>query len=298
MSKTIKRTVRFGVIELRKDNKPVEIDKVFSFIESLKFTSGDRYYKTSDGVNLGIILHTNDKAKIQGILGDSRKEALPMVETKGNLKGLNLENKDSGIFDGIHFYIFINQYNKIIIAYEFNIYAPRIGRLSQYIMAKCENFVDYCAINPVEKQNLTDELKRIKEPRAMKIKAHNSCSFQILDKSLDEAFKTIRDTTDADFLEIGFTCRRGRKDKLEITNYNRVGQFMQTRDAIDLLEHFYITHKKDGQIENIDLTNLFLHNSVEVFSLEKHRSVDSKSMYHALDESIKKYYSVLQGIQE
>jgi len=295
----IKRNVQFSVIDVRYKNKPARIQDIFNLINKLDFNNGDRYHETSDGINLTVFLD-NPKLPIRGIIGDSRKKALPIVETVGRRQGLVLPNRSSGLFDGNHFFIFENQYGIIIMAHEFNFHAPRIARLAQYIMVKCKNIVDYCLIEPIQRQDVGTILKNIKFPRYFEIRAHKSCSFLPLDKSLHSAFKSMTDVTDADYYNISFSCKRGRREPLFMKNFNNIYSFVKTPDVRGLLEKFYIEHidPTDGQNKSVDLTNLFLNEYVYVTQIDKdHRSVDSNSMYKALDDSINKHYKLLDGIQ-
>jgi hypothetical protein len=295
----VKRNIRFSVMDITYKGSPVNIRDVFGFIDALDFTSGDRYYETSEGINLAVFLDQS-KLPIRGIIGDSRKKALPMVETNGNRKGLTLPNRSSGLFDGNHFIIFENKYKKNIIAHEFNFYAPRINRLAQYIMAKCQTMVDYCAIEPIQNQDIRSILKKIKFPNYFEIKAHRTCSFLSFDKSLNEAFKSMASVTDADCFGISFSCRRGRKNPIDMKNFGNIPSFMKTGDAQELLEKFHIQYRNmsTGQNENVDLTNLFLNDTAYVSQIDDmHRSVDSDSMYRAIDENITKHYTLLNGVQ-
>lgn len=295
----IKRNVHFSLIDIRLKGKPVEIQGVFDLIEHLDFNNGDRYHETSDGINLVAFLDS-PKLPIYGIIGDSRKKALPMVETIGKRGGLSLPSRKSGLFEGSHFAIFKNRYGKIIIAHEFNFHAPRIGRLAQYIMVKCESILDYCSIEPIEIPDIKKILKGIKFPKYFEIRAHKSCSFASLDGSLDSAFANMADVTDADYFNVSFSCKRGRKDPLAMRNFANIHSFMKTSDAYELLEKFCIGYKDptDNQDKKVELTNLFLSEPVNVKQVDlDHRSVDTRSMYAALDESIRKHYTLLDGIQ-
>jgi hypothetical protein len=295
----IKRNIHFSVIDIRFKGKPVRIQDVFDFIENLDFKNGDRYYETTDGINLVTFIDA-PKLPICGIIGNSRKIALPTVETTGQRGGLSLPSRKSGLFEGSHFIIYENRYGTIIIAHEFNFFAPRISRLSQYIMVKCNSFVDYCLIDPIETQNINAILRNIKFPRYYEIRAHKSCSFDKFDKSLSGVFKGLADVADADYFNVSFSCRRGRKDPISMRNYDNINSFMKTPDARELLEKFVIKYKDmtDGQDKEADLTCLFLSEPAYVKQTDPdHRSVDARSMYRALDDSIRKNLSFLDGIQ-
>jgi hypothetical protein len=295
----IKRNVQFSVIDIRYKNKSAKIQSVFDLINKLDFNNGERYHETSEGINLTVFLD-NLKLPIRGIIGDSRKKALPMIETTGKRQGLVLPNRESGLFDGNHFIIFENQYGIIIMAHEFNFHAPRIARLAQYIMVKCGNIVDYCLIEPIQRQDIKSILKNIKFPRYFEIRAHKSCSFLSFDKSLHNAFNSMADVTDADYYNVSFSCKRGRRDPLSMKNFSNIYSFIKTPDARELLEKFFIEYVDltDGQTKSVDLTNMFLNEPAYVTQIdEDHRSVDSNSMYKALDDSIKKHYEFLDGIQ-
>jgi hypothetical protein len=143
-------------------------------------------------------------------------------------------------------------------------------------------------------------LEEIRFPKYFEIKAHKSCSFLALDKSLNAAFKSMASVTDADCFSVSFSCKRGRRDSIGMKNFGNIPSFMKTTDAQELLEKFCIQHRNmaSGQDETIDLTSLFLNDTEYVSQIDDvHRSVDSKSMYQAIERSIEKHYTILDGIQ-
>jgi hypothetical protein len=106
--------------------------------------------------------------------------------------------------------------------------------------------------------------------------------------------------TDADCFRVSFSCKRGRKDPISMKNFDNISSFMETADAQELLERFCIQYRdaSNGQDETIDLTSLFLNDTAYVSQIDDvHRSVDSESMYRAIEKSIEKHYTVLDGVQ-
>ena len=76
--------------------------------------------------------------------------------------------------------------------------------------------------------------------------------------------------------------------------------FIRSLNNVVILDKFYIEYidPTDGQKKSEELTNLFLNEHVYVAQIdEDHRSVDTNSMYKALDGSIKKHYKLLDGVQ-
>jgi hypothetical protein len=142
-------------------------------------------------------------------------------------------------------------------------------------------------------------LKEIKLPMKFFIKAYKSCDFKNLDKSLAAAFEAMRDVTDADIIGLTLSRERGRKTPITMNNFDKIGKFMHTNNA-ENIENFKITYKdlKNEETVTIDLLDMFLYDTAKVSQIDAvHKSVDTKSMYKALEASIKKNLAVLQDIQ-
>lgn len=294
----ISRTIRYAVITLTHNNNPVDIADVYNAIEKLSFSNGDRYQEMSDGVRLAVI---NEPSKndgiIRGMIGDSRAKQLPVVETNGIIEKLNLKH-GSGLFDASHFAIFKNKNNLPIIAYEYNIRAPRINRLSAYILMKFPNLVNYMSIEPINTSSVKQVLKNIQNPTKYSLRAHISCPLDKLDQNLADAFNAMKLASDCDYIELSFSRQRGRKTPIKFANLDNIEKFISDSENTSLLESFKIKHRNDaGQEESIELLDLFLHDKVSVPVMsDDSRFVDPKAIYEKLDFLIKKRKVILDGV--
>ncbi|MGI5116665.1 hypothetical protein [Treponema sp. SP13] len=293
---SVRRTIRYGVLNARYKNTPVDISTVFTEIDKLSFSNDDRYLAMSDGVRLEVLLN-RPSMPIRGMIGDSRMKELPMIETKGKLDKLNLR-RGSGLFDATHFVIINNKNNIPIIGYEYNIRAPRINRLQEYILIKFPEVVDFFAIEPINDKDINKVLKEIQEPTKFTIKAHNSCSMLDLDKNLADVFSSARKVSNCDYITIGFSRKRGRKEPIDFANYNNIAGFIGSHNA-SLIESFKITYKNaQGENEDIELLDLFLHDKASVPTLtEDSRFVDSQKLYEIINSYIMKRKVILDGIK-
>lgn len=295
----ITRTIRYAVITLTNRNQKVSIEAIYEAIEDLSFANGDRYQEMSDGIRLAVI---NESPKndgfIRGMIGDSRAKQLPVVETNGKIEKLNLKH-GSGLFDASHFIIFENKNNIPIIAYEYNIRAPRINRLSAYILMKFPNLVDYVAIEPINTENIKQVLKNIQNPTKYTLRAHRNCSLDKLDQNLADAFTAMKLATDCDYIELSFSRQRGRKKPITFVDSKRIEEFISTSENEALLESFKIKHKNDaGQDVVVELLDLFLNDKISVSVMsDDSRFVNPKEIYEKIEYSIKIRRRILDGVK-
>lgn len=296
-SKVVKRTIRYGVITAKKENKPVALEDIFKQINNLDFENNERYLDLSDGIRLAVILNNDSYPIIEGMIGDSRAKELPVVETQGDLKKLNLE-EGSGLFDANHFIIYLNSNNLPIIIYEFNIRAPRIERLSQYLMAKFHDEVDYVSIDPINSMSIKDVMKNIKLPSRVTIRAHNSCSLLDIDKNLDDLFSSARNVSDCDYITVSFSKKSGRKEPVSFSGFENIATFMNSSQA-KLLESFKIEHKNEKGInEEIELLDLFLHDKINLPTMsDDSRFLDSKKVFESLKDCKLKQEKIINGVK-
>ena len=296
----ISRTIRYAVITATFNKSPVKIQDIYNAIESLSFNTGERYQDMSDGVRLAVIHEpSRNDGVIRGMIGDSRAKQLPVVENSGRIERLNLKH-GCGLFDASHFAIFLNKQNLPIIAYEYNIRAPRINRLSSYVLMKFPYLIDYMSIEPINAKSIRQVLKGICNPMKYSLRAHVSCTLDKLDGNLSDAFNAMKKVSDCDYIELSFSRQKGRRTPINFVNLDSIEKFVSASENAALIESFKIKHKNDeGQDETVELLDLFLHDKISVPVMsDDSRFVDPKEIYERLDSFIKKRKKILDEVRK
>lgn len=293
--KMIKRKIRFATVTLTREKHPLDVFDLFHKIDALDFESGARYCKSEDR-NLVVIIDDMSSV-IKGVMGDSRKEDLPILETAGKTRPLNIP-QDAGLLDCNHFVIFKNKYNVPIIAYEANRYAIHMSRLSQYVMTKFPNTM--CSFDWIYRgDDLKTIVNSIKELKSIEIRAHSTCDFALLDPSIADAFNALHEISNATYITIKLDCGR-EKNTLRKNYLDNIDSLINDQNVRSLLESFKIKHINNDtrRVEMIDLLDLFLNEEVEVEQWDSnHKAVNKDSMYSRIEESIQKHKALLDSIQ-
>lgn len=296
MSSTMSRKIFFSILDCKKQLKDVDVSTVIDFIDNLSFKDNSRYYETSNGQSLSIILeHKGDLANgipVKGIIGKTRKIGLPTLEKKGNITSLDLPDTETGLYESTHFMIFPGN----VIVYEFNFYAPRIISLAHYITQKMTSKETVAFIEPILKDDPTEILKNISKPKKMYIKAHRGMSlFSQLDKNLDSGFRALEKMNDAEYLEISMSIKPKRKEPLKLRFIKKLPEFINKNS--EFLDKFEIhgESKNGNRNEVFDFLGDKLHSIKKVVQVDEiHRHIDSNDMFKALEESYNENESFLK----
>lgn len=294
----IKRTIRFACLDWKNQQQNIDIENIASLINGLSWQNQARYYNTNSGLEIAVFID-NLKYPICGQIGTTRKKELPGTETLGTRGVLNL-NQATGLFEPCHFVIYKNPNSAPIIAYEYNIYAPRIGRLGEYVWAKFPNEIDYFAIEPIVSKDIDAELSKIDKVKKVAIRALSPCSFAGLNGSINKAFESLRKSFNGEIIEFIVKPDRKRSSSLRIPKNENIVRFISSDEALNFLQCFKITYtnKQTGEKEEKDLTCLLLHEDVTVKRIDlRSRAIDRQDMYDKLKQAITKNKVLLDRVR-
>jgi len=301
MKTSVEKTIFFGVLDWKYQNKTIDPFQVIAKIDTLSFDDGSRYFENNDGQRLGIIFPqkiTQGMTSIFGCIGDSRTTNLPFLENKGTLTPLKI-SKDSGIFDAMHFLIRQNAKGNWIVAYEFNLYAPRVYTLCSYIRSKFPNDVDFTLIEPITGQKVSDIMKNFRRLKKIRMGIRSGANIDSLSPVLGKALKEIQKEQNGGLIEFVFSVRYKRESALTGNIVDNIVPFFNTSDPQLSMEYFYVQglDKRSGSTEKINLMDIVLKEKRLVNKMDKdHRFIDSQKMYSALDDAYNRNQTKLDKI--
>ena len=295
--KTVQRVIKFDILEWKNQGKDADIDAIFKSIDTLPWESEERYYRTAEGQEIAVFID-NLTYPIRGQLATIRRRELPGTETLGKRAPLYLQQK-TGLFEPSHFIIYKNKQNTPIIAYEYNIYAPRISRLGEYAKIKFPTQLEFPQAIPIASEDIKKELAKIGKVKKLTLKAYSSCSFATLNGSINKAFNEMKRALNGEIIEFTIRASRAKESILNIPKNENIINFMSSSDAHVFLQNFKIEYNDEETKERkeTDLMNLFLRETVEVKKIdERSRMIDSNAMYQALVNVIDKHRTFLDGV--
>ncbi|MGP1489942.1 MAG: hypothetical protein ACTTI6_02555 [Treponema sp.] len=295
--KTVQRVIKFDVLEWTKQGKAADIEAIFNSISALSWDTGERYYRTAEGHEIAIFID-HLSYPIRGQLATIRRTELPGTETLGERAPLYLQNK-TGLCEPSHFIIYKNKQNTPIIAYEYNIYAPRISRLGEYVRIKFPEQLDVPLSIPIASEDIKKELAKIGKVKKLTLKAYSGCSFASLNGSINKAFSAMKQALKGELIEFTVSASRAKDSILKMPKNENIIQFMSSSDAHIFLQNFKIEYKdkETKERKESDLMNLFLREKTEVQKVdERSRMIDRDAMYHALANAIDKHRAFLDGV--
>lgn len=301
MKTSVEKTIFFGIIDWRYKNKMVDALDIVSKIENLSFDDGRRYLENSEGQRLGVIFSkpvTNGMTSIYGCIGDSRTTNLPFLEKKGTLTPLKI-SKDTGIFDAMHFLLRKNKNGKWIVAYEFNLYAPRIYSLCSYVRSKFPNDVDLTLVEPITGQKVTEIMKNFQHLKKIRMGIHSGANIDNLSPVLGGALREIEKEQNGGLIEMTFSVRYKKDTPLNGNVVDNIVPFFKTSDPQISMEYFYVQglDKRTGSIEKVNLMDIVLKEKRQVEKMDTdHRFINPAKMYEALDDAYNRNQTKLDKI--
>jgi len=284
MVETIDRKIYFYRIEFKKNGQATQPQPIFSNIESLPFDENGRYLPLDDG-NMRSMYIDSTNPLLKARIGTIRKKELPLMERKGETEPLTIP-PDAGLYEPIHFMIFPNN----VVGFEYNFYGPRIGSLKAYIHSKASDLVDEIELVPLMRRDIQELLSRIGEIRVFKLRVHRDMESHLreLDDNLSDAFKALKQTTDAEYIEIVLKSKRYSKDNISVLFFNRLRNWLshsEVRVGVDDLR-VRARDETTGGMENFDLLQEYLLSVKQVVKQDDvHRSVNTSAMYAAINEA-------------
>ncbi|HOV14041.1 MAG TPA: hypothetical protein PK771_07135, partial [Spirochaetota bacterium] len=305
ISKTtdIERKIFFYTIEIKKDDEIIEPNIIFEHIKKLKFEhvekdESESNYLTKNDTFLCMYCESSD-FPISGRLGKKRVQDLPSIEEKGKKIPLLLE-KEQGLIEETHFMIFkenIDGVDKYIIGVENNFYGPRPMTISKYLKDKSKKLTTSVLQTPLMKKDITEIVNRLDEISNFTIAFHKDLSYKLsqLNQNFSKAMNDLKNEIDYEFIEVSFKAKR--KSSFMLGFKNKLAEWTKTNlSGIKKLKISGINSETE-EYEKEDLLNQFIYSNKKVIkSDDKHRSVQSSSMYYAIKEAYEEEKEIILGI--
>ncbi|MBB6497788.1 hypothetical protein [Methanococcus maripaludis] len=305
-NKTLPKTIYFQEIILKnkKYSRP-DLKSVFKHIESLEpnYTKNGRYEK-SKGKYISIYVdHISDDGNcVKCRLGGSRKDNLPWLEKNGRTIPLPID-KDTALYDPVHFIIWKEQYG-LIIGYEYNHNAPRISNLLWYLPTKANNIVNSVKMYPLYKSNLEEKLNNYEQITLLDVQMHRNMVPELknFDKNLYKAFDTLEKAYDSKYIHVTLNIGKEKKSlklnsKEKLIKWIKEKLIPESKDVKTLKIGGRVT--KSSNVEVLDFLNQYILSHKTVAKRDKtHNAVDTQEMYSAIDEAYKERYNEISGIMD
>jgi hypothetical protein len=285
---TVDKSIFFGVLDWTDKHKnSVDVINVFKKIQALPFEDGSRYFESTLGQRYAIILKDDPKNgyPIFGSIGDSRRTDLPFVEDVGTVSPLVMK-KGAGLYDAMHFMIRKNQRGKWVITYEFNMYAPRVSAINNYVMNKFDDMVHYPIVVPVAGESVDRILRKFHLIKKIRMGIHPGVSVRDLSSGLEDAVNALRKENNGEHIDITIRAKRGN-NPLVGRIVDNISRFFKTGNAPVAMDHFYISGiNQEGEPYAENLMGIYLK---EIRTVRKqrrdYRFIDSDNMYAALHDA-------------
>ena len=284
----VERSIYFYKIRIKKHGKLVDPKTVFTFLDKLPFSVKGRYLKSEDGHSLSIRIDKKEYP-ISSRLGTTRYKALPQVDKRGEIYPLKIAD-DEGLVESTHFIIFPNQ----VIGSEYNYHGPRISTLKWYLSKKCEeeDLFDEIELLPLLRRDIGELINRIGGVKFCDLRIQRDMTelMKEVHGDLKSALEAQKNITDEDVKELGVYLSAGpgyTRPGIGIKFLDKLLDFIKEKgpEGINRLQ-VKARNNITGKIEEFDILKPAIISKKKVAKHdEKHRHVDSDSMYKAIKEA-------------
>lgn len=292
---TVERSIYFYRVRPRQTDDTLTFQDLGSAITSLSstnFDSAGRYLDLPSGDSTCTWVDALGRP-IRLRFGRTRRTGLPDIENRGRLSPLPVRGS-AGLSELVHIVLWPN----LVLGAEFNFYAPRVSSLSQYFREKTDLVpISFEMLVRPEVQPLLDNLRGVRLFHLKIRRSHSSLLTQI-DRSLTAALDAAAEQVNAPVYELilrtDSRSRRPLDDKV-ISWLRNIFASTEIRENIQTLKiNAYVGD--DPYAHDIDLLKDFIVSKRHVVCLgNRRRSVQSASMYRAIEESYRELRDVLEA---
>lgn len=280
---SVNRRIYFYRLFLKKDEKEVKPNSIFSYINSLPFTDEGRYLPLGDGNSRSMYVRNTD-LPLKAIIGNKRLTGLPSMDLNGDISPLPIPKK-AGLYEPMHFMIF----PKNVIGFEYNFYGPRINSLSTYIPNKAPDLVDKVELIPLLRTNITELLSKMGEIKMFQLAVHRNMGehLKIIGDNVFDAFESLKKSDYSEVIEIVLRSERYSRKGIKLPFKERLANFLaKAKDNVDVARIRAENLDNENKIEPFDLLEQFMisNRKIELID-EDHRSVDSESMFSNISDA-------------
>lgn len=278
---TTEKKIYFYRLFMKKSGNPVDSDLVFSRINSLSFSNGERYFELQNE-NAQCMYIEPICQPLRANIGTVRTKDLPMTEHMGVTDPLNLPN-GVGLYESTHFVIFPNN----VIGSEYNYYGPRIYSLKKYIQGKVPDLVDEVELVPLMRHDFMEQIRKIGEIKKFRLKVHRDMllSRQKINANLRNTLEySTKMANNIEEIDISLNS----SDGINLSILDNLPEMIHDPDVLGNILALKIRAKNEEtkKMETFDLLQEYILSVKQVIKRDElHRSVDKNSMYNAIELS-------------
>lgn len=228
-------------------------------------------------------VHQNAHPGLQ--VGNLRRTGLPQLERRGNMVPLEIPAA-GGLVELVHVVFFPNN----IVGSEFNFYGPRLSRLGHYLGVKAGHIHKSVEFLPLLRQDVLDQLSRLKDIRLFQIKMRASYADVIAeaDKDLGSAFAAAAKAGDAETIEIILSPKPYSREPISEKLLSLAKRLAKRTDTREEVSRFVVKGFDDeaGRSQLIDiLSDRLISRKLIVLQDKRTRALDPDSTLKAIVEA-------------
>lgn len=284
----INRRIYFFKTSVHHPDKTVanqfDVKEICKQIDQFAFSTGERYMNTRNGeISVWPDYRHSERVKLK--IGTVRRSGLPHTEEEGKIEPLDLRDTQ-GLVEQTHVVFFPHG----IVGAEFNFYGPRVSSLAAYINKRCFSRGKNVNFNMLINSDANQQLKEVGDIRLIQVRMKREY-LDLLNEaspSLRDSLRMMSEQLDAPILEFGLRNEARSEKALGVKAFDFVRRLVghkQFREGVDVLK-IRGYHNTNERVEEFDLLKDFLVSRKSIVAQDgRHRTVNSSSMYGAIEEA-------------
>jgi hypothetical protein len=249
----------------------------------LPFNSEGRYLDDEEGNGVCCWVHNNAHLGLQ--VGNLRRTGLPQLERRGNMEPLGIPTA-AGLVELVHVVFFPNN----IVGSEFNFHGPRLSRLAHYVSAKAGHIHRSVEFLPLLRQDVLNQLDRLKDVRLFQIKMRASFADVVAeaDRDLGSAFAAAAKAGGAETIEVILSPKPYSRESISDKILSLVKKLAKRTDTREEVSRFIVKGFDDeaGRTQLIDIMSDKLISKKQIVLQDKRtRALDPDSTFKAIVEA-------------
>lgn len=312
MKDPVNRMIHFYRIRFWKNNTEVNPESVFDYIGSLPPGRNDNisiyehiisgllrlkppaanghYFLKEDGDIWSMEIDWSS-IPVKAKMGTIRKKGLPLLWKSGKVSPLEVK-VDEGLYEPMHFMIFAENAESpsyYVAGFEYNLYGPKPLNMVRYIERLASPVVDKVELIALMRKDVQEQLDRIGEIQVLELRVHRDKEylFQGLDKSLHDALKALKRTTDAECIEIVLRSKKYSKKRIGVSFIGNLANWLTGPDAREAVDSLKLRGKAidSNTTEEFDLSRQYIlsRKKVTIDYGEASELASTNGMYMAAD---------------
>lgn len=286
---TVERRILFYRIDAGLDASGapnvVPVADVLAKLDTLAFDKAGRYLDDEDGNSICAWIDPPSRRGHRLQLGRIRRSGFPSVENKGKRTPVPVPSQ-GGLAESFHAVFFRDG----LVGIEFNFYAPRASRISDYFWRKAKPITPRFALLPLLRQDVREQLQKLGAISMMRLRVKASFVEQVrkADEALGTALDAAIEVSGAQEIELVLRPRLRSKETLQKGFKATILRLVGLNDLNENAQSFVVAGPSSETMkrEEIDVLSDSLVALKRVKKVTvKGKEVDSESAYQAIEEA-------------